>query len=70
MNSESRKRPGDGEIPPDDLVVAVRLAVAADGEKATSKRLGIGRSTVSRLRGGLPCRAGTIALARQRLGLT
>jgi hypothetical protein len=42
----------------------------ADGEKATSKRLSIGRSTVSRLRGGLPCRAGTIALARQRLGLT
>ena len=62
-------KPSEGVVPPADIVEAVRRLVAESSEQAVAERFGMGRNAVSRLRAGAPVRQGTIALARQALGL-
>jgi hypothetical protein len=72
MDSASNKRrnAAEGVTPPARLVARIRRLVELEGEPDVALMLGIARATVTRLRGGLPCRAGTIALAAQRLGMS
>ena len=66
-NHQSPRKKAEGVAPPPELVAAVKDLVAEGSEKTAAKVLGIGAGTVARLKGGLPCRPGTIELARLRL---
>lgn len=61
------RKTSQGIAPPAEMVAAVRKLVEEDAEARVAERLGVGVSTVTRLRAGLPVRAGTIALVEKRL---
>lgn len=49
--------------------MAVRDLIERYGEPWAVERLGVGRSTVARLAGRLPCRRGSILMAARALGM-
>jgi len=53
----------------EDVRQAVRALLQAHGEKEALRRLGMPKTTVARIAGGLPVREGTLLLARVRVGL-
>ena len=57
-----------GVTPPPDMVAVVqRLLEECDTQRAVAERLGVSLASLTRLQAGLPVRAGTIALVRERL---
>lgn len=50
-----------------DVARGVRELIRAVGEREASARLDIGRQTLARLVGGLPCRRATVDVVRMRL---
>ncbi len=61
---------GSGTFAAPPLVAgAVADALLRDGERRVCAVLGLSRLTVAKLAGGLPVRLGTVAQARERLGL-
>jgi hypothetical protein len=53
----------------DDVREMVRDLIRVHGEKEALRRLGMPKTTVARIVGGLAVREGTLLLARVRLGL-
>lgn len=68
-NDEPSQKRGGGFVPPSNVAAAVKALVMERGEAEASVRLDMGRSTVTRVAAGLPCRRSTIALAAARLGI-
>lgn len=68
-SDEFSRRRGGGVVPPSNVADAVKALVMEHGEVEASRRLDMGRSTVTRVAAGLPCRRSTIALAAARLGI-
>lgn len=59
-----------GTRPPTDVQDAVKTICDEKGLSEAMKLLGMSRESVMRLSSGNPVRAGTIALAQQKLKLT
>jgi hypothetical protein len=68
MSNNEQRRHG-GVIPATSVANAVKALVIEHGEVEAARRLDVGRSTVTRVAAGLPCRRSTIALAAARLGI-
>jgi hypothetical protein len=49
------------------IVAAVRRLAAREGVAKTAQMLGVGRDTITRLRGGIPVRRGSLVVAVQAL---
>ena len=62
-------RPTGTVAPPPRVEMAVRDLIERYGEPWAVERLGVGRSTVARLAGRLPCRRGSILMAARALGM-
>ena len=58
-----------GVAPPPAEATTVRKIIEEHGEPYTAHRLGIGRSTIIRLAGGMTCRRGSILMAAHALGI-
>lgn len=56
-----------GAVLPQELVGALRAAVAREGDRAIARKLGIARPTILRALAGLRIMPGNIALIRERL---
>lgn len=69
MNQGERSTiPGaQGVVPPEDLRAQIGAIVQRLGERAAMTKLGYSRIVFARLLAGLPVRAGTIVLLRERL---
>jgi hypothetical protein len=69
-NTHQRRRVPTGTVfPPPYVALAMREAIAREGEGALASRMGIGRTTVARIAGRLTCRRGSILLAANWLGI-
>ena len=60
----------DQVTPPEEVQKAMSQLCDKLGPVEAAKKLKMGRDSVLRIAGGYPVRAATIALARERLGLT
>jgi hypothetical protein len=60
-------RGAQGEAAPQEMRDALAAMIRDQGETTVVRRFGIGRQTLARLVGGLPVRAGTLALMRAGL---
>lgn len=65
----NRQRRTGTVAPPIRVALAMREAIAREGEGALAARFGIGRTTVARIAGRLTCRRGSILLAAHYLGI-
>jgi hypothetical protein len=54
----------------DEIVSRVALQARRLGDSRAARELGVGREALARVIAGLPVRAGTLAMIRERLGAT
>ena len=67
MLTQTHPGPVGLATPGPTIVAAVRRLVAREGSIRTAQLLGVGRDVVTRLRGSLPVRRGSLVIAAQAL---
>ena len=69
MHTQTHAGPSGLAIPGPTIVAATRRLAAREGIARKAELLGVARDTVTRLRGGVPVRRGSLAIARVALAM-